>query len=659
MSVRYQYENLLRKPVEYRSATIYFIASMIMLFVPHLFFMPKSIAFSGALVLLIRSSIRFYHGYKLQEYQLFLPRLGSFKIPAKPLQRVKQAQWIGLGFLWDGRHTQRLFDLEKPENRHLISQRSTLNAKTKNSLKSLCFVFIKRALPRLYQQRNELPLPAGGGKPEIHAVGLWEGERDIGIYFSEQIGHSLILGQPKTGKSNLLEIELIQSIARKDAILLLDIKGSPSIFKRAYQQATEQKFPLFLIGDCSSSIYFTVIWSYQLLKFPLKEENTSSKERSFIFRYIVLLAEITQKLGYTHDSLITESLSPHKYLLQELQNYVQINDTLDNLSTKELLLHYYQSPQLHTNYYSAIYELLLIPTSQLANLLNKHRSFIKELLNSSITKQAFQNQQKVEFKNLFPINGGLAYFNLKQFATNEILTTYINVIEEELIELANINSNFRPLIIADELANTLQEESIPLIDTINQIKARLSLYEPDIPRISKQLSEQNSAADYFLSLFNQLIILRSANQFICDYLMQRQKDVYVTTTDLISGASDNSNIHSDIKFSSSTTVRQTKQKTHLLSLHDFASLPIGQAFCLLEGNQLYKIRIPLVEYNNSIQMDNEANLLIDSLEKTYHPTKTQPSHRKLQQLKKNENNSDNNANAGITSMLSSPDHFID
>lgn len=660
MSNRYEYENLLRAPVEYRSGVIYLIMAFILLFIPNMFLMPKSVCFIGAFFLFFRGFIRFYQGYRLKEYQFFLLHLGSFQIAVKPLLKAKNAQWIGLGFLWDGRHTQRLFDLGKPENRHLISERSILSKpKNQKNIKSKLKALIKRLLPKLYQQNKEISLPEGGGKAEIHAVGLWEGERDIGIYFSDQMGHSLVLGQAKAGKTSLLEIDLIQAIARKNHILILDAKGSPNILQRIYEQTYIPQSSISIVSHYDHALCSQISWDYGLLSFP-KGKTKLTQEHKYIWRYLFFLAEIVQSTGQGVNILKNIHLSPQTLLFQVLEDYlVQFADKKIFTSHKNLLVFYYKHNNLHTEYYSAIYEILMLPVEDLESLLLSHADVVRRILDSILLERFFINQQKKKFKQLVKTEGSIVYFNFQNVHDKNLLSIYISVIQEELINISRTQRQFQPFIIADEMAQKLDDKITSLVETADQIKARLSMYEQDIPNISKSISDKYAATNFFLSLFNQLIVLRSTNQYICDYFMQRQKDVYVTTTDLISGAADNSNIQSDIKFSSSTTLRQTKQKTQLLSLHDFASLPIGQAFCLLEGNQLYKIRSPLVEYDESLLTKDIKDLIL-LFSRDYYSVKQISKTNFTDSYKKNNYDMELDiGSSGIVSSLSSPDNFVD
>jgi hypothetical protein len=68
-------------------------------------------------------------------------------------------------------------------------------------------------------------------------------------------------------------------------------------------------------------------------------------------------------------------------------------------------------------------------------------------------------------------------------------------------------------------------------------------------------------------------------------------DVYTTT--LVSGATDSSDIHGASDFTSTAQDRISTTSVPMIEPSHVVGLPKGQAFALLQGGQLWKIRMPL------------------------------------------------------------------
>ncbi len=88
-------------------------------------------------------------------------------------------------------------------------------------------------LYKLFHNNNFInpykPLPPVGGNPVLHAVGMLEGERDIYESLGERVGHKLVLGTTRVGKTRLAEIFITQDIRRGDTVIVFDPKGDADL----------------------------------------------------------------------------------------------------------------------------------------------------------------------------------------------------------------------------------------------------------------------------------------------------------------------------------------------------------------------------------------------------------------------------------------------
>ena len=91
-----------------------------------------------------------------------------------------------------------------------------------------------------YVRDHAAPLPTGadtrGGHPALHAVGTKQ-ERPLVLPWSELVGHVLIGGTTRSGKTRLLEVILSEAIRGPGTVIVIDPKGDAELLARAASQA--------------------------------------------------------------------------------------------------------------------------------------------------------------------------------------------------------------------------------------------------------------------------------------------------------------------------------------------------------------------------------------------------------------------------------------
>ena len=104
------------------------------------------------------------------------------------------------------------------------------------------------------------PLPVGrdtrGGYPALHAVGKKE-EQPLVLPWSELVGHVLIGGTTRSGKTRLLEVILSEAIRGPGTVIVIDPKGDAELLIRAAVEAhrSGRQFAFFSPAspECSAS----------------------------------------------------------------------------------------------------------------------------------------------------------------------------------------------------------------------------------------------------------------------------------------------------------------------------------------------------------------------------------------------------------------------
>ncbi len=93
--------------------------------------------------------------------------------------------------------------------------------------------------------------------------------------------------------------------------------------------------------------------------------------------------------------------------------------------------------------------------------------------------------------------------------------------------------------------------------------------------------------------FNSMIMLRVKEVATAELLIDQLPEVRIVSTVVASSVSDTNDPGEFTDFTSRNEDRITTESAPMLSASDLVQLPKGQAFALIQGGQLYKIRMPL------------------------------------------------------------------
>ncbi|MCP4996929.1 MAG: conjugative coupling factor TraD, PFGI-1 class, partial [Gammaproteobacteria bacterium] len=115
--------------------------------------------------------------------------------------------------------------------------------------------------------------------------------------------------------------------------------------------------------------------------------------------------------------------------------------------------------------------------------------------------------------------------------------------------------------------------------------------------------------------FNTLMMLRVKELATAEMLTEQLPKVEVFTLMSVSGVDDSSDPGSGVDFKSRNEDRISVSEVPMLTPAEMITLPKGQAFALLEGGQLWKLRMPLpVE---DAVMPQTLNEMANEMERTY------------------------------------------
>ncbi len=167
---------------------------------------------------------------------------------------------------------------------------------------------------------------------------------------------------------------------------------------------------------------------------------------------------------------------------------------------------------------------------------------------------------------------------------------------------------------ADEFNELIGDEFIPLLNKAGGAGFQVTAYTQTWSDVEARLGNRAKAGQV-AGNFNTLIMLRVKELATAEMLTEQLPRVEVFTLMSVSGVDDSSEPGSGVDFKSRNEDRISVSEVPLLTPAELITLPKGQAFALLEGGQLWKIRMPLPVTDTD--MPETLTEMANEMERTY------------------------------------------
>ena len=260
MSGKQPVEVLLRPAVELYTVAACAGAAFLSLVAPWSLALSPAMGVGSALAFGAYGALRYRDARVILRYRRNIRRLPRYVMTSKDVPVSQQRLFVGRGFLWEQKHTHRLTQTFRPEFRCYVEP--TLAYRLARRLEER-LEFAPFPLSRLAKLTGwdmpvnpVRPLPPVGGLPRLH--GIEPDEVDVSLPLGERVGHSLVLGTTRVGKTRLAELFVTQDIRRRNAqgehevVIVIDPKGDADLLKRMYVEAKragrEGEFYIFHLG---------------------------------------------------------------------------------------------------------------------------------------------------------------------------------------------------------------------------------------------------------------------------------------------------------------------------------------------------------------------------------------------------------------------------
>ena len=621
----YPLEALLRPAYELRAAAVSCLGAAAVLTSPSTFLLPPGLAWGLAGIFVCHVAWRGFAGLRIVRYRANLRRQRRYVVASEEIPWSAERLFLGRGFHWDQRHTQRLHETRLPEKRDLL--RPGLISRIAESLH-----------PQLPEQS------AVGGDPAIH--GVEPSESDIWMDVRDRVGHTLVLGTTRVGKTRLAEVFLTQDIRRGEVVIVFDPKGDIDLLRRVYAEAKragrENEFFMFHLGHPELSARYNPVGNFSRITEvatriagQLPSEGQSAAFKEFVWRFVNVMARALVALGrkpdYEQINRYASNVEPllidyFEHWLDREQGAAGWREEVESMAIDKKSL----DKGLQTRGFRAVTlveyarrKKLYDPIAHaLASTLNYEKSYFDKLVASLLPLMEKLTTGRTasllspdlddasDWRPVFDwasvINlGGIVYIGLDSLSDYEVAAAVGNSIFADLTSVAGSLYKFgtgrglpgemvarRIAIHADEFNELIGDEFIPLLNKAGGAGFQVTAYTQTWSDVEARIGSQAKAGQ-IAGNFNTLIMLRVKEVATAELLTSQLPEVRVVSTLVSSSVSDTNDPGDFADFASRNEDRITTEGAQMLSPSDLVQLPKGQAFALIHGGQLYKIRMPL------------------------------------------------------------------
>ena len=610
-------------------------------------------------------------------YRRNIRRLPRYSLTSRQIPISSKRLFMGRGFRWSRLHTQRLLEAQDPALARYVNQSAAYQwARRLEHLLEKAPPGLS-ILPWITAWDSPLnpvrPLPPVGGSPLLH--GVEPNEQEASLPLGERVGHTLVLGTTRVGKTRLAEVYITQDIHRpsQEVVIVFDPKGDADLLKRMYVEARragrEHEFYVFHLGWPEISARYNAIGRFGRISEvatriagQLSGEGNSAAFREFAWRFVNIIARALIELGRRPDYLQIQrhvvnidalfiEYAQHFFARHDPQAWETIVDLEARLNEKNVPRHMIgrEKRVVAIEQYLTAKRLFDPVMDGLRSAVRYDRTYfdkivasllpLLEKLTSGKTAQLLAPNYS-DFDDPRPIfdwlqvirKRGIVYVGLDALSDAEVAAAVGNSMFADLVSVAGhiykhgidhgLPSSSRaaekvPINLhADEFNELMGDEFIPLINKGGGAGIQVTAYTQTLSDIEARIGSRAKAGQV-IGNFNTLQILRVRETATAELLTNQLPRVNVQTRTLVSGATDTADPDARTDFTSSSQDRVTTTAVPLIEPAHIIALPKGQMFSFQEGGQLWKVRIPLPKPASDDAMPADLQALAARMRESY------------------------------------------
>lgn len=638
----YPLENLLREPTEQYSCLICGVLALAVVLNPHFFLMTKVVGFYTGFCLGVFSFYRGIQAWRLKRYHRRLIKMPYYALSTSQVPISKDWLFIGRGFRWFPHHTQRLHQIKQIKNESFLQKGPLYRA-----VRNYCQRYEKARLTQLVNYPSRFnpfkPDPPVGGSPFLH--GLGDNEQSIYIPQEVRVGHTLVVGTTRVGKTRLASILINQDIRNGDAVIVVDPKGDLDLVRDMYSACNVAgrlpNFRIVHLGFPALSAQYNPLKNFDQISEvatritdAIAAEGEGKQFAAFAWKYInivaICLEEMKQPITYksiafyvsrplqllmiytdaTMPALypeyhqdIEKILADHDCRLdkfgkapapmsreQAIVSYlkVHISKTITSGHVERLqdhvLIELFDAAAMDKSYYDKI----TVSVGPVLSEINKSNasgifSFSKSLCEIELLT-AIQQKQVIYIGLDSLTNANIAQAVGKAFLSDLVSTA--GKLYKDSTACYRLNLH------CDELSEIIQDSFVKILNKAGGAGFQVTAYAQTKQDMEVALGSK-AKAEVTEGNLNTLIMLRVKNEETANLLVKVLPQVGVLDHTQVSMVNDMPKGEEGVYFNTTNEDRVQATTVSMLDVNDIISLPKGQAFVLVNGGELYKVRIPL------------------------------------------------------------------
>lgn len=672
-------EALLRPPVELWSTCTAIAAGTLAWLAPWALMMPPGIAMATSLTFFGFGLWRGRQAWRVLRYQRHMKRLPEYQVRADQIPVSRYKLFLGKGFRWTQQHTQRLRDTLKPEVQRYVQPGALYQwARQKEvAWESISGLSILAGILRSRSRWNPLaPLPAVGGKPALHAVEPHE--QAVWMDLGERVGHTLVLGTTRVGKTRLAELLITQDIRRGDVVIVFDPKGDPDLLRRIYAEAKRagrlNDFYLFHLGFPELSARYNAIGNFSRITEvatrianQLPNEGNSAAFKEFAWRFVNIIARALVALKRRPDyQLIRRYINDIEPLFVEYASHCAevagidawaslVEERAADIKERNLpnalrgrsmeaiaCMRLLQERAIYDPVLDGLISAFKYDKTYFDKIVSSVGPLMEKLTTGTIAALISPNyQDEHDTRPIFEWmdvvrRKGIVYVGLDALTDTTVASAVGNSMFADLVSVAGHiykhgvaedgegtqsqthTRNLTPTISlhADEFNELIGDEFVPLLNKAGGAGFQVTAYTQTWSDVEARIGSKAKAGQV-AGNFNTMLMLRVKELDTAAMLTEQLPRVDVFSLMSVSGVDDSSDPGSGVDFKSRNEDRISASEVPMLTAADMVTLPKGQAFALLEGGQLWKIRMPLPDDREDTAMPSDFEEMADAMRSSY------------------------------------------
>ena len=582
--------------------------------------------------------------------------------------------FLGRGFQWTQTHTERLYAARDTRAEKYLQPAAIKKWIRRKEIEWEQTPVLKKIMQWTAKDSPLNPVrppPAIGGDPVIHGVGI-RGETNATMPLTDRVGHMVVVARTRHGKTRLAEILTTQDIHRgNNCVIVLDPKGDADYLKRVYVETKKagRELIVFHLGYPELSAGYNAIGSFSRItevatriSSQLPAEGDASAFKEFAWQFINVIAVALVAMGETPDYLkirryITDIDSlivlygrhwlaengPEDWQdeLGELEDSINIKslpriDQGKNLEAVAMVRYL----NVHAGYDQVLEGLLSAfryDREYFLKITVSVKPFLEKLTTGNIAEILAPNKDDgnsdrpvLEWAQAIRSNA-VVYVGLDALTDPEVASAVGASMFSDLTSLAGhiYKHGIYPegesqqrkrstdiIIHGDEFSDLIGPQFKTLINKSGGAGYQLNLYTQTWSDPIAELGSEAKAGQLAGNI-GTMLIMGVKEISTCEMFTKQLPEVSVTEIMAVTGVTDSTDSSVNIGFSSNNQDRVSISRLPMISPADVVALPKGQAFVLLRGSELWKIRIPLPTKSDDEELPDDLGKMLQHMRSSY------------------------------------------